>query len=202
MATEIKRKLKLEYFRGKCIGAAACVATNPERFFLDEKENKAVVKGAVSKGKDSFVLEGEFSDEEFQKILSAAEACPVNAYRLTDLSSGRVLVDTAVEKTEEYREVRAEYDDSKEFQLDPKGYFLIRVDRDKKLIEVGFCGAKNKVEVKITGKKPIEIYQTIINKEKLITRPDHAAYLGRELQKAYIALQKGIDYVQDDELRL
>ncbi|MBI2105482.1 DUF4346 domain-containing protein [Candidatus Woesearchaeota archaeon] len=41
----------------------------------------------------------------------------------------------------------------------------------------------------------------IINKKKLNIRKDHCAYLGRELQKAYIALKKGIKYVQDDELK-
>ena len=30
--------------------------------------------------------------------------------------------------------------------------------------------------------------------------PKHAAYLARELQKAYIALQQNIEYIQDDEL--
>jgi dihydropteroate synthase len=64
---------------------------------------------------------------------------------------------------------------------------------------VGFCGKRNTVEVKITGKKPLDIYQTIL-REKIIDRPDHAAYLGRELQKAYTALQLKKEYVQDDEL--
>ena len=193
------RKLRLEYFREKCIGAAACTASHPERFFLDD-EKKAVVKGA-SRVNGSFVLEREFSDSEALKIISAAEACPVNAYKLTDTETGVVLVNTAVETTKNYREIEAKYDDAREFQLDPNGYFLIRIDSKKKLIEVAFCGEKNEIKVKVTGKKPIDIYQTIL-REKIITRPDHSAYLGRELQKAYIALQKGIDYVQDDELDL
>ncbi len=37
---------------------------------------------------------------------------------------------------------------------------------------------KNKVVLKVVGKKPIDIYQTILNKEKLSIRKDHAAYLG------------------------
>lgn len=87
----------------------------------------------------------------------------------------------------------------KEFVLDPQGYFLIRIDKEKKLIEIAHCGKRNTVEVIVRGKKPIEIYQTAI-KQGLITRMDHAAYLGRELQKAYIALQLGLEYIQDDEL--
>ena len=65
---------------------------------------------------------------------------------------------------------------------------------------VAFCNGKNKVVLKVTGKKPIDIYQTIINKENIPIRIDHAAYLGRELQKAYLALRYDLEYVQDDEL--
>ncbi len=98
-----------------------------------------------------------------------------------------------------FREVDASYDESKEFALDPKGYFLIRVNNETKKIEVGFCERGNVIEIKISGNTPLEIYQTAI-KHGLITRLDHAAYLGCELQKAYIALKKNIGYVQDDEL--
>lgn len=97
--------------------------------------------------------------------------------------------------------IKAEYDDEKEFILDPAGYFLIRINKEKKEIEVGFCKKNNVIEKIITGKKPKEIYQTIL-KYKIISRADHAAYLGKELQKAYTALQLGIDYVQDEELKI
>ena len=56
--------------------------------------------------------------------------------------------------------------------------------------------------MKVSGNKPIDIYQTILNKEKLDIRKDHASYLGRELQKAYLALKNNLEYVQDDELNL
>ena len=75
-------------------------------------------------------------------------------------------------------------------------------DMDQENIEVGFCKERNKITLKIIGKKPIDIYQTIINKEKLPIRKDHAAYLGRELQKAYMALKNNLKYVQDEELDL
>jgi len=39
-------------------------------------------------------------------------------------------------------------------------------------------------------------------KNKLISRFDHAAYLGRELFKAEIALAKGLPYTQDSPLIL
>lgn len=100
------------------------------------------------------------------------------------------------------KEVKARYNDAKEFVLDKAGYFLIRLDRKNKNIEVGFCNKKRKIILKVVGKKPIDIYQTILNKEKLPIRKDHAAYLGRELQKAYLALRYKLEYIQDDELEL
>ncbi|MAE43029.1 hypothetical protein CMO93_04610 [Candidatus Woesearchaeota archaeon] len=100
------------------------------------------------------------------------------------------------------KEVVAEYDDLKDFIFDGKQYFLIRLNRENKNIEVAFCNKKNNVVLKIIGKKPVEIYQVMINKEKIPVRKDHAAYLGRELQKAYIALKYDLQYVQDDELDL
>ncbi len=106
---------------------------------------------------------------------------------------------TKIVDTTNMKEIQAQYDDLKEFVMDPNGYFLIKLDREKKEIVIGLCKELNKISIKITGKKPLEIYQTII-KEGLISRFDHAAYLGRELQKAYLALQEGIVYIQDSEL--
>jgi len=107
-----------------------------------------------------------------------------------------------ISKADKFREVIAKYDDVKEFIIDLKGYFLIRLDRKNKNIEVAFCKERNKIVLKVTGKKPIDVYQTIINKEKLSIRKDHAAYLGRELQKAYTALKNDLVYIQDQELDL
>ncbi len=107
-----------------------------------------------------------------------------------------------VEFTENFKEIDAQYNDTEEFVIDKEGYFLIRIDRENENIEVGFCKESNKICLKVVGKKPIDIYQQIINKEKLSIRKDHCAYLGRELQKAYLALKNDLEYVQDDELTL
>ena len=100
------------------------------------------------------------------------------------------------------KELKAEYDDSKEFTLDPLGYFLIRINKEKKEIEAGFCKTPNIISILVKGTSPLEIYQTIINKVKLDIRKDHCAYLGRELQKAFLALKLNLDYIQDEELNL
>ncbi len=83
------------------------------------------------------------------------------------------------------------------WKMDPKGYFLIRVNSDLGKIEAAFCDYKeNKVRIIIRGDNPMEIY-TVILKEELIQNLDHAADLGVELEKAYIALKTGKKYTQD-----
>jgi dihydropteroate synthase len=51
----------------------------------------------------------------------------------------------------------------------------------------------------IVGHCAKEIYEEIITKN-LVTRMEHAAYLGSELQKAEIAMITGKEYVQDFDL--
>ncbi|MCK4335493.1 MAG: DUF4346 domain-containing protein [Candidatus Aenigmarchaeota archaeon] len=43
--------------------------------------------------------------------------------------------------------------------------------------------------------------QSILER-KLISRLDHAAYLGKEMEKAIIALKNNLNYVQGRELQL
>jgi len=98
-----------------------------------------------------------------------------------------------------YKEIIAEWDKYKDWKQDNRGYFLIKLDRKANKIDVGFCKERNVISMKITGKTPQEIYHTII-KKNLINKLEHAAYLGKELHKAHVALQLNIEYVQDDEL--
>jgi ferredoxin len=191
-------KLKIEFDKEACIGNKACLAMDFKRWKDMGDKVDLIDSREVSPG--IFVLEGDYSDDEVNTIVEGANVCPVNVIKVTNLDSNEVLVDGKI-KEAEMKEVKAEYDDEKEFVMDPAGYFLIRTNKDKKEIEVAFCPEPNKISLKVTGSKPLEIYQTIINKEKLKLRSDHYAYLGRELQKAYTALQFDLEYVQDDELK-
>ena|SRR3989338_4454942 len=191
-------KLRIIYDKDLCIGNKACHAIDPKHFI--EAEEKVNLKGAVEE-KNIQVLEGNYYTEEAERFIEAAKACPVNAIGAINIETEEVVVTTKV-KGEEARRVKANYDDAKEFVIDPAGYFLIRINKEGKKIEVAFCNEKNKIKLITYGKKPIDIYQTILNKEKVNIRKDHAAYLGRELQKAYIALKKDLEYVQDEEIIL
>ncbi len=83
------------------------------------------------------------------------------------------------------------------WRLDPKGYFLIRINEELGKLEAAFCDLKeNKVRKIIRGDTPIEVYTAIL-REELVTMLDHAADIGVELQKAHIALKDGKKYTQD-----
>jgi len=81
---------------------------------------------------------------------------------------------------------------------DSKGYFLIRINKETKEIEVGHCLKNNEVLTIIRGKNPEEVMYKIID-ENLVSLLDHAAYLGKELQKAHTALTQNLPYCQDSE---
>lgn len=105
--------------------------------------------------------------------------------------------------------------------LDPGGYFIVYVDRDAQLIcakhytnfinDQGLaCDPATGKPLPCTGKIErqastlfkgrtakelcIEIFE---QPECLVTRLDHAAYLGREFIRAEIALLSGQEYIQD-----
>ncbi|UBF24722.1 DUF4346 domain-containing protein [Kovacikia minuta CCNUW1] len=107
-------------------------------------------------------------------------------------------------------------------ELDPGGYFIIYLDRDEKLIYAKHftnvindrglaCDPETGEPIPTRGKverSPDAIYRGRTAKEICvqifeqnkpcpITFLDHAAYLGREFQRAEAALFNGQEYVQD-----
>ncbi|MBZ9570829.1 dihydropteroate synthase-like protein [Methanobrevibacter sp. TMH8] len=88
------------------------------------------------------------------------------------------------------------------FVLDPAGSFKIRVEHaihpeNSKIIVTHF--KKTVPDLTIEGKYTKEIYDELV-RQGIITRMEHAAYLGAELQKAEIAMITGKEYIQDFDL--
>ena len=105
--------------------------------------------------------------------------------------------------------------------LDPNGYFLIKIDQAKKQIIVEHylnkinkkglaidpdtnkpitCSKENvrKYNKKFFGNTAKEVGILLTEKEEgLISKIDHALYLGRELQKAEECIAKSLEYIQD-----
>ena len=90
--------------------------------------------------------------------------------------------------------------------MDPKGYFLIKIDKNSKLIRVGYCKITNnnmnqdhEMICEVIGKTAIEIVNTLI-KEGFVSSLQHAADMGIELNKAEIAMKNDLKYVQDKDI--
>lgn len=70
------KKYKVKILREVCIGAANCVAVAPEAFELDEKQIA--------------VLKESWKDTSDEKLLEAAESCPVAAIIIEDESGNQI----------------------------------------------------------------------------------------------------------------
>ena len=106
--------------------------------------------------------------------------------------------------------ISAQYDRINDWVMDPKGYFLIKIDREKNLIRVGYCilsNSENKNDpvhdmiAEVSGITAIELVNTLI-KKNFISTLQHAADMGIELHKAELALKHNFKYVQDKDLEI
>tara|TARA_B100001123_G_C15311310_1_gene1024453 strand:+ start:1184 stop:1594 length:411 start_codon:yes stop_codon:yes gene_type:complete len=102
--------------------------------------------------------------------------------------------------------IRAKYNKITDWVMDPKGYFLIKIDKNSKLIRVGYCKISNnnmnqdhEMICEVIGKTAIEIVNTLI-KEGFVSSLQHAADMGIELNKAEIAMKNDLEYVQDKDI--
>jgi len=106
------------------------------------------------------------------------------------------------------KKITAKYHKIKDWVMDPKGYFLIAVDKKNDLLRVGYCkftklgnDPVNDMVAEIAGKTAIEIINTLI-RENYISSLQHAGDMGIELCKAELALKYNLDYIQDKNLNL
>ena len=106
------------------------------------------------------------------------------------------------------KKIKAKYHRIKDWVMDPKGYFLIAVDKKEKLIRVGYCkftklnnNPVNDMVAEVVGTTAIEIINTLI-RENYISSLQHAGDMGIELHKAELALKNNLNYIQDKDLNL
>jgi len=106
------------------------------------------------------------------------------------------------------KKIKANYNKIKDWKIDPKGYFLIAVDKKNNLLRVGYCKISKQEEslnhemvAEVEGKSAIEIINTLI-KEQFLSSLQHAGDMGIELCKAELALKYNLEYIQDKDLEL
>ena len=96
--------------------------------------------------------------------------------------------------TKEVEIIQAE--EPKNIVMDKAGYFVILPIPERNIINVEHYSYDNILLRVIEGKDARSIYWTIIE-NKWVTFLSHAAYLGKELEKAELSLKLGFKYVQD-----
>lgn len=83
---------------------------------------------------------------------------------------------------------------------DPKGYFVISVDRKNEEIVLRHYSTDHKPAHEMRGRGATSMLLGLL-RDGLVTQLSHAGYLGEELAKAQTALQFGLRYDQDRPLR-
>lgn len=86
-------------------------------------------------------------------------------------------------------------------RLDKAGFFTFHVDRERFLLIARHFTAENRdtPSLEIEGSTAQQIINTIMGRE-LVTQFDHAAYIGREVTRAELALITGRPYIQEGPL--
>lgn len=79
---------------------------------------------------------------------------------------------------------------------DPAGYFVVYADRLQQLLSLEHYRNDGVLDAVIEGRTAPELYCPAVEKG-LVSRLDHAAYLGRELARAEQALRSGEPFIQD-----
>lgn len=80
--------------------------------------------------------------------------------------------------------------------LDRAEYVVVVPDRPRGLLVAEHYENRGVLTCIVEGTEPSDVVTTLLE-EGLVTRADHAAYLGRELTLARLALDEGRPYVQD-----
>lgn len=80
--------------------------------------------------------------------------------------------------------------------LDPAGYFVVFPEQRRKTLILEHYTNQGVLDAVFEGDSPPALYSTVIQKG-LLSRLDHAAYLGGELARAERALETGEPYIQD-----
>ncbi len=85
-----KKKYRIVFDRGSCIGAAVCAATDEANFRMNPDGKADLLGGKQDKG--AWVTIVLLDEKEKKKLLEAAQGCPVNVIHVFDAETGKQLV--------------------------------------------------------------------------------------------------------------
>lgn len=200
------------------------IVTNPSIRYLilcgkDSRGHKAgqAVLALKSKGiGEQRQIIGAVGPRPILKNLSQEELNAFNSYvtvideiRTNDINRLKGVINTCNAQTEGLELIippkvhlpkTVEAEKITKWEPDPEGFFLVLVDSDSKKVVCEHYTNDHVLNEVIRGDKASDIVNTAI-KRGLLSRLDHAAYLGRESARAETALLLKIKYVQDEELK-
>lgn len=132
---------------------------------------------------------------DLNSILTQVRECSRKPVR--PLSTAFIEMDCPDEPLPGVEYIRAE--PPKQLRLDRAGFFIVLPQPQKGLIVCEHYENNGRLAHVIAGRQATLIAATVVERG-LVTQLDHAAYLGRELQKAEAGLSAGIAYEQDAAL--
>ncbi len=101
--------------------------------------------------------------------------------------------------TAKIEHVKCWHRESQDYKADPAGFFVIQLNAQEREIVVEHYSNEHELLRVLHGKNALTICSTII-RNGWVTIPGHAAYLGRELGKAELALKRSWLYEQNKGL--
>ncbi len=134
-----------------------------------------------------------FALRKLQKDIAAQLNVAVGSMIIMSISAH--IYCTNIAKAEGLVEKHYRHGEAK-FETDPRGFFIISIENGE-IVAQHRVNDGRKSRFVFRGTKAQRIYRQILN-ENLISKFDHAAYIGRELTRAEHCIASGTKYVQDE----
>lgn len=176
------------HMAGQSLLALISNGINQEKRIIGSKGQRPVLKNLefleVEHFRSQVKLINLIGSEDITRIEEEVDTCHKNNPGKFD----RIFAIKRVPRIEARSHVR--------FVLDPSGFFIIYPKKEEGRIYLEHYKADGTLNEIIYGEDPIAIASTAVERG-LISRLDHAAYLGRELEKAHLSMRYGFKYIQD-----
>ena len=86
-------KIRIEYDRDGCIGAAACVAIDAKLWEMKEDNKASIIGGTkMNDGKNEQILMEVSDQEEIDTVIESARVCPVAVIKIFNVETGEQIV--------------------------------------------------------------------------------------------------------------
>ncbi len=176
------------HYPGQSLMALAQHGVDEQGRIISAQGKRPILKNlspkAVARFREAVEVIDLIGKTEVSQVLSAARRCAArNPGSARPFDESRI-----VEPVPGYLPAR--------MVSDPAGYFVIYVDRERMLLSLEHYRNDGLLDTVIEGGTAAELYTPAIDRG-LLSRLDHAAYLGKELAQAEESLRSGEPFIQD-----